>query len=226
MTLVNAPLDALDAALKLTEDQRAKIGKIRQEIFQQRRSRMPQPGGQPGFPPNPERMRAEMERMRAEEEKASRRIEEVLNAEQKRMVPGVMKELDTLRFLGIPPELYGTLKLSGDQMRRLAEIAEKTRQEIQRREQAARESGNFEAMREVPRLHQQAREKAMAVLTAGQREQVEEFRQNNPMPGGPGFGPGGPGFGPGGPGFGPGGPGFGPGGPGGPPPGPEGPPQE
>lgn len=202
MTLVNAPLDALDAALKLSDDQRAKIGKIRQEIFQQRRSRMPQPGGQPGFQPDPERMRAEMERMRAEEEKASRRIEEVLNAEQRRAVPGVMKELDTLRFLGIPPELYGTLKLSGDQKKRLMEIAEKTQQELQRREQAARESGDFEAMREAPRLHQQAREKAMAILTAGQREQVEEFRQNNPMPGGPGFGPGGP------------------------PPGPEGPPQE
>lgn len=222
MTLINAPLNALDAALKLSDDQREKIAKIRQEIRQQRRSRMPQPGGQPGFPPDSERMRADMERVRAEEEKASRRIEEVLNAEQKRMVPGVMRELDTLRFLGIPPELYGTLKLSGDQKRRLAEIAEKTQQEILRREQAARDSGNFEAMREVPRLHQQAREKAMAVLTAGQREQVEEFRQNNPIPGGPGFGPGGPGFGPGGPG----GPGNRRGGPGGPPFGPEDPPQE
>lgn len=157
---------------------------------------MPQPGGHPGFPPDPERMRTEMERIQAEEQKASRLIEEALNAEQKRMVPGVMKELDTLRFLGIPPELYGTLKLSRDQQRRLAEIAEKTQREIQRREQAAREM-------------------AMAVLTVGQRAQVEEFRQNNPMPGGPGFGPGGPG-----------GPGNRPGRPGGPPPGPECPPQE
>jgi hypothetical protein len=238
MTLVNAPLDALDAALKLTDDQREKIAKIRQEIRQQRRNRMPRPEGQPGFQPDPEQMRAMMERMRAEEEKASKRIEEVLNAEQKQAVSGVMKELDSLRFLGIPPELYGTLKLSGDQKKKLLDIASKTQQELQRREMAARESGDFEAMREAPRLHQQAREKAMAVLTAAQREQVEEFRQNSPMPGGPGFGPGGPGFGPGGPGLGPGGPGEpggpggpgrpgnrrgGPGGPGGPPPGPGGP---
>jgi len=173
-------------------------------------------GGPGGQQPNFEQMRANMEKMRALEDKTVKQIEAVLTDSQRRALPGAMKELGAFGPAGIPLDVLGDLKLSSDQKSRIVAIAEKSQQEMRAKMDEARQSGDFQAIREIMQANREnVHKQVMAVLNADQRALVEKFVKEHPMrgPGGPGGFPGGPG------GFGPGGPGGFPGGPGGPPPG-------
>jgi hypothetical protein len=211
LTAVTVPVETLAAALGLSDDQTAKIGEIRKQFRDDVRSKMPRPGGPdgggPNGPPDPSEMKARFEAVRSAETKANGEVEAVLNADQLKAFPDVLKSLRALGAAGVPPHLYAELDLTAAQRAKLAAVAPpEPKPDAGRPDRAA-----MQAQRE------KTRSAVMAILTAEQRGKVEAFRRDHP---GRGRGPGGPG--------GPGGDFGGPGGDGPPPPppgdGPDGPP--
>jgi uncharacterized membrane protein len=197
MSLVDLPPAVLQAGLKLTDSQKTKIARIQEKFQQARKDLMPLPEE---APPDPESMRDNMEKLRSLHQQATKDIEAVLTTSQKKAIPTVLREIQALRMAGIPAELLGTLKLSDDQRKQIASIVQQAQQETRQKMDAARQSGDRNAMRDImEQSRQDIHDKAMAVLTDDQKAQVEKFVAEHPLPpGGPGFGPppGGPGDGP------------------------------
>lgn len=177
-----------------------------------------QGAGQQGTPPDFEAMRAQMDKMRTAEQTAVRDAEAVLTDEQKKALPGVLAEMNSLRAAGIPLEVVDDLKLTADQKTKISDITKKSQEQMQKRMETARQSGDFQNMRDtMMKSQQQTRTQVLAVLTETQRATVKAFVAAHPQPqgfggrggfGGPGGGPpggfGGPGAGgppPGGPEF-------------------------
>ena len=108
-------------------------------------------------------------------------------------MPTLLKQLDGLRAVGVPLEIYGELKLSKEQVTKLDEIAKASRP----KPPADGEQPDFADMQEA---RKRAHESAMEVLTSDQKETVAKYQKAHPRrrPGGPG-GPGGRRGGPGGP---------------------------
>ncbi len=192
---VQAPLSALVAGLKLTDDQKTQIQTIQDQIKQQRDALRPQPGQGNDGPPDPETMRANFDKLRAKETQADKDIKAVLTDTQQKALPGLLKQLDNLHVAGIPAELYGTLNLTDDQQSRIAAIAKKARAAMPGPGQRGPDGGQGGDPRAAMRkVHDQA----MAVLTEDQQQQVKSWMDAHPRPnfggghGGPG-GPGGPG---------------------------------
>lgn len=206
---VNIPLSILESGLKLTDDQKTKIGQLQQQFHQQVREQMPRPGGppdgQPGGPPDPETMRAAHDKIRNLEQQTNGRIEAALTSSQKQALPNLIKTVDAMRMAGVPAEIYSDL--TAEQRTKIAAIGQDAQQKMKQAMEKASQSGDFEQVHQaMQQTHQQIHQKVMAVLTDDQRKAVEKFQKEHPHPG-----PGGPG-GPGGPP------------PGGPPPGDGGPP--
>jgi Spy/CpxP family protein refolding chaperone len=157
------------------------------------------PGG-PGGPPPGGPGGPAMNGMSNQNKQAGDRIMAVLTATQKQALPGLLKELDTLRGAGIPAETYGDLKLTADQKTRLAAVARKSQQQMRQDMDKARQGNDFAAMRDtMQQSRQKTREQVMSILTAEQHKVLEQFRKDHPRPQGrDGFGPP-PGGRPGGP---------------------------
>lgn len=180
-SVADTPVSALEAGLKLNEDQVTRIIDIQKELRQSRRDLMPNPGERPSQPPDPDTMREKMqanrEKMRGLEQNAVRKIEETLTSEQKQALPTFLKEIDSLRVVGIPAEVYGELKLTSDQKKKLTDIA-RTAQKERRAKQDEERPGGMDARY----AREQTHEKAMKVLTKTQRIVVEEFVEAHPRP--------------------------------------------
>lgn len=205
VTVLDLPMPVLSAGLKLTEDQQSKVHDIQKSFRDQRDSLMPRRGPDSGGPPDQSTMQANMEKLKALDAAANNSIKAVLNADQKALLPDLLKNIETLRAAGIPAELYGKLNLSDGQTKKIAEIAQQAQQDMHAKMEAARQSGDFEATRSaMDQSRAETHQKAMAILTDDQKSMVEQFIKDHPRPqggrgGGPGRGHGGPphdGFGP------------------------------
>lgn len=205
-SVADMPLSALAAGMTLTAGQKAKIAAIQTHLAKQRRALMPRPGGGP--PPDRDTMRANMDKMRALDQQAAADIKAILTDTQKSALPALLKTLDDLRFVGIPLETYGDLKLTDDQKTKIAALVQTAQQAGRAAMDAARQSGDFSTVRQtLSTSHDQAVQQAMALLTTAQKAVVTKFKASHPQPGPGGFGPPPPGGGfgppPGGGGFGP-----------------------
>jgi hypothetical protein len=152
-------------------------------------------------------MAANFEKVRKLDADGTAKIKALLSPAQKRMLPGVLKDIDTFNATGIPPALIGALKLTAERKQQLADIAAAGRKTLNTQMESARQSGDFGAIfRAMNANRQQAHERAMAVLDGRQRSIVTRYLAEHPQNGPGGFGrfPGRPGGGPPG---GPGGPG-------------------
>lgn len=176
------PVEALEKALSLTGDQKTKIKAVQDKLRAEMRENRPQPGappapGQPGG-----RGGAFGETMR----NANQEIMGILTDAQKTKLRELSQGLGGLRMVGIPMGLALQLNLTADQKSKLQAIGEGVREKMQ----AIPREERREKMRP---LMEETRAKAMEVLTAAQKAQVEKFMKENPQ-GGRGQGrPGGPG---------------------------------
>jgi hypothetical protein len=68
-------------------------------------------------------MRANAEKVRAREQAVSAKIIALLTPAQKKALPGLLRESDLMRVVGLPPELAQSLKLTAAQKRTIAEYA-------------------------------------------------------------------------------------------------------
>jgi protein-tyrosine-phosphatase len=161
-TLATVPVAALEPALKLTADQKTKIAAIQEKYQAESRGLRPQPGG----PPDP----SAREKLRELNRQATAQIEATLTAEQKAKAPDALKQMTTLRSLGIPLEALGELKLTDAQMKQLDGIAKAAQEKMQAIPQEQRR----ERMRE---MMQESQSKAMAVLTEPQKAVAQKHQQ-------------------------------------------------
>lgn len=195
-TPIQTPLAALKAGLKLSDNQAAQVQKLQAEWQQQRETLLPRP--EPGAaPPDPEAMRANFEKLRAAEQKANNDFVATLTPAQKQALPGLLRQLDIWREAGIPVELYGELKLSADQQKKIETIVQQARPAPPAPGSGPPppgEGGPGRGRREMQEARRKMREQVMGVLSAEQRKRVQAFIEAHPRP--PfGGGPGGPGEG-------------------------------
>jgi len=190
ISLANIPVDLLTKELKLTDDQKTSVEKVRTKMRADMQAMAPAPGTQVDF-------RELQQKSRAINEQANKDIEAVLNDDQKKQAPELVKTLQTVQTLRIPVQTYSDLKLTDDQKKKLAALAadvEKDRAAKMQEMQAARQAGDQDKMREIMtsmRGNGQPDEKTLAVLTADQKEIVQKYIKEHPQPaGGRRFGPG------------------------------------
>lgn len=180
MTAATVPTDALAPYLNLSAEQRGRIEAIHDRL----RAERPRPPAPPrpedreeGAPP-PRPSREEMERMREKMEaamkKADEEVQAILTASQREKLPTLLKAFSALRDARIMLSAAPQMKLSNEQISKLAALGARPRHE-----------------------------QVTAILTAEQRQIADENRVRGPgSPGRPDGGRGGfggPGGGPGGP---------------------------
>jgi len=194
-TAAQTPLAALTAGLKLTDDQKARVQAIQDQLRQQRDALMPRPGQGNDAPPDPETMRANFDRLRAAEQKANSDINAALNDSQKKALPGLLKKLDVWRQAGIPAELYGELNLTDAQEQQIEAIVKKARAAMPPPPGGQPgDGGPGRGHGDRGQARQKMHEQAMEVLTVDQQKAVQDYIDAHPRP--PfGHGPGGPGGG-------------------------------
>jgi hypothetical protein len=183
MTAATVPVEALAAGLSLSDEQKTKIADIQATFRQDARAQMPPPPGDApgGGPPDPAAMKARFTAMQGLETKASQQIEATLTADQKKVLPDLLKSLRVLGAAGIPPRVYADLKLTADQRAKLAAAAPA---------EPTFAAGQRPDPQKMRAARQKARAAVTALLTTDQQKTVEAFRRDHP---GPGRRPGGPG---------------------------------
>jgi Spy/CpxP family protein refolding chaperone len=168
MTAVQIPVAALDAALKLTDDQKKKITAIQEKFAADSKPLRPMPGGQ-ADPAN----RQKLGELRTA---ANGEIEAVLTAEQKTKLPEVVQEISGLQQVGIPTGVIGELKLTADQKTKIAEIAKAAAEQLRGLSQEDRQTKGRE-------IRTDASTKVQAILTADQKTAIEKWNKEHPRPG-------------------------------------------
>lgn len=193
LSLVNAPIDVLAKELKLTDDQKTAITAARRKMQTDMQALMrPADGSQPNF----QELQPKMQDIN---KKANTDIEAVLKDDQKADAPVLLKNLQTLQTVRIPMATYSDLKLTTEQKTKLAAVAAdvaKDRAAKMQEFNAARQAGDQAKLQELAqamRGNGQPDEKALAALTADQKDLVTKYIKDHPQQGGRrpgGFGPG------------------------------------
>jgi hypothetical protein len=160
-SLATLPVKTLDSILKLTADQKTKVTAIQEKYAADAKPLRPTPG-QPADPAN-------TAKLRELGQQASKDIEAVLTADQKTKWADARKDFALFAAAGIPPALYGELKLSADQKTKLEALAKETAEKTRGLAPDQRRAAN-----------QEARQKAADILTADQKAAIEKYRKENP----------------------------------------------
>jgi Spy/CpxP family protein refolding chaperone len=168
-SLTTMPIETLDKILKLTPDQKTKITAAREKYTADSRALRPQQGQQ--FDP------ANMTKLRELSTAANKQIEDTLTADQKKKWTDARKDITMLSSAGIPAGMYGELKLTDDQKKKLEAI----------QKDAATKAQGLQGQDRRAAM-QEARTKAAEVLTADQKAAVEKYVKEHPRQGGPGGG--------------------------------------
>lgn len=165
------PIPVMESELKLNADQKTKIkgiqDKLREDVDKLRKE------GAPG--------RETIMRLNDILNKASADIEASLDDEQKKKFTNLVKEAQLFNLVGIPPMAMAELKLTEEQRKKLATIAS----DLQAKQ---RDIPQAERREKLPALRQEAREKAMALMTEEQKATLKKLaeqrqrRQNNGAP--------------------------------------------
>lgn len=193
LTISQVPGATLKAVFKLTDEQDKKVQDIQSKAMEDIRALMPRP--QPGQRFDASAFESIRPKIDAIIKGADQKIMAVLNADQKKRAPALLKEMQALRNSGLPMSLAGSLKLTDAQIAKLEAIG-KERSEAMRKLFEGNQD-RMAAMQQMGQIREDARKKALGVLNAAQKAAVEKWEKEHPrrafMGGGPG-GPGGPGM--------------------------------
>lgn len=165
VSVATIPVETLDATLKLTPEQKTKIGDIQTKYKTELKGLV----GEPGTPPNPDAIQKQRDLTR----KAIGDIEALLTEEQKTKLPASLKEWTMLREVGIPLDALSELKLTSDQKKKITDIATDMNEKLaavpreERREKGAE-------------LRKAAHEQVVALLTDAQKEVLQKHTKSRP----------------------------------------------
>jgi hypothetical protein len=179
-SLSNISLTYLTAALGLNDEQKTKIQAAQEKVRTDMRAAF-QDAGQGGD-------RAAMQaKMKEINDQAKTDIEAVLTDAQKKKVDAVLKDAGTYNGAGIPLDVVPELKLTADQKKKLADIAEaatKEQQATMKDIQDARQAGDNQKAQELMQTmrtsRQAVQEKAQAVLNDEQKASIEKYNKEHP----------------------------------------------
>jgi hypothetical protein len=174
-SLADVPLEALVRPLKLTGAQQSKLASTWKALKEAKGRVWPPHGMHPGENPQ---MYVVYTMWKARDQ-ANQRIETILTPVQWEETPKVLRDVQTLRAVGIPSELLGRLELTAKQKLQLAICARSSKperdirhlMEIQK-DRAGSPSGSD--MGDYP-LHSKMDERVMEILTGAQRKEIESF---------------------------------------------------
>jgi len=180
ITISNIPDAVLASELKLTDDQKTKIAAIKKKSRDDMQALQPTDGSQPDF-------RALAPKMQEINQQTTKDIEAALTDDQKTQSKGLIKDLQSLRSVGIPIETYGDLKLTDDEKKKITALAtdiDKDRTQKIQDAQAARQAGDQAKAQEIMQSLRGTggpNEKALAVLTDTQKETVTKYIKDHPQ---------------------------------------------
>lgn len=203
---IDVPGPVLEQALKLSARQRSRLHVIRRQLEESFRP----PAFGPGVPPpTPGAMRAAMERGHRLHVQANKQLMAALNAEQRRALAALLRDIGDFSTVGLPMRATKELKLTATQRQAIGAIAARSR----KREQAARKKAKSpwaagpevmavwrKAQHEAMAARRKAHGEAMAALTHAQRATLGKMARQRFGPAIPGGrmgpmgapGPGGP----------------------------------
>ncbi len=193
LSLVSVNVDVLAKELKLTDEQKTSITAARTKMQTDMQAAFQPPAD--GSQPDRQAMQTKMQEIN---KTATKEIEAALKDDQKADAVVLLKNLQTLQTLRIPYQTYSDLKLTDDEKTKLGALAAdaaKDRAAKMQEMQAARQAGDQEKMQQLMQSLRgtgQPDDKAMAALTADQKDLVTKYIKDHPQgrrPGG--FGPGG-----------------------------------
>ncbi len=193
-------IDEVKAELKVTEEQQQAIDKL----AEQTRSSL-ESGDRPNFREMSEEERGEfIEKMRKQQTELAKKTKEQL---EEVLLPGQIERLDqiSLQVRGAgaldDEQVRQQLKISDDQIAKLAEARESVQAKMREKMQELFQSGDRDAMREAfGKMRTEVEEELFGVLTDDQRSQFNEMKGEPFKMPEQAFGGGGRGRGPGGPG--------------------------
>jgi Spy/CpxP family protein refolding chaperone len=141
-------------------------------------------------------MQAMMEKMRTASEKTGKEIEGVLTSAQKAKLPGVLKQLDTVRGAGIPMGAAPDLNLTPDQLNKLEALSKDRQKQMESLRGAGGQGGGGDMMQRFQQMRAENQKKVDAILTAPQKAALKKYEDAHPRRGfggggGAGFGGGG-----------------------------------
>jgi len=195
LLLVNLPVNFLVKELKLTDEQKTAVTEVQTKYRADMQALRQQPadGSQPDF-------RAIGAKVTELGQKSSKDIDAILKDDQKTEATALVKDLQMLQVLRIPYQTLDDLKLTSEQKTKLMAIAAdvtKERTAKQQEIQAARQANDNAKAQELQQAFfaslgaGKPDEKALAVLTADQKDVIDKWQKANPQRGGGRrFGPG------------------------------------
>ena len=178
ISLATIPNDVLADNLKLTAEQKTKIAPIHEKYMTDTRALRPTPGG-PQI--DRETRRANNAKMRDLTEQANKDIDAILTDDQKKLVPDLIKDLQSFQAADLPFALRSKIDLTDEQKKKIAEAETASRDATRQKMQDARQSGDMAKMRDIQtEAMKDLHEKVMAVLTDDQKKLVEEYQKAHP----------------------------------------------
>ncbi|WP_395146429.1 hypothetical protein [Armatimonas sp.] len=186
LTVATVPAEALGKELKLSEEVQKKVAAIQKAVQDKMQAAMQELRNGGGF--NQEAMQELQKTNLANGKKAETEILALLNDDQKKARPEVLKTLQLLQTLGIPVQLNGDLKLTAEQTKALTEraaVVQKERAAVTKQIQEAMASQDMDRVRELSqgmRGTGGADAKALAILTPEQKAMVEKYIKDHPRP--------------------------------------------
>ena len=193
VTLSSLSVDSLDTGLTLTADQKTKIKAILAQKDTDTKALPALPAFTPGQQPDPADQQARQDGMQKRREistKADTDIQALLTDEQKTKWTAYQRDLGAMQQAGIPAGVLGDLKLTADQKKKIMAQAQASQQEMQDKQQAARQSGQRMSMQDMLAMRKDAQDKVAEILNPTQRATLEKYNRDHPQPAFGGFGGG------------------------------------
>ena len=161
--LSTVSLAYLKVTLSLDKDQESKIKDIQDQL---RKDTAPDPAATPPTPLDPEKLK-ELTK------KADEAIQALLKDDQKALVVQSLKDADILRSVGLQLPMVSVLKLTEEQKKQIATIAENVQKET-------RELPREERRTKGAELRKKAHEEALKLLTEDQNKAMEQYEKEHP----------------------------------------------
>ena len=192
-TVSSSSVDVLAAGLKLTADQKTKIGEIQKQTAADR-TKMIQDLRAGGPQPDQNAFQAFQQKMQDMNKSSDKKVTDALTPDQQKLLPSLLKDVQTLNSVGIPSATMADLKLTDDQKKKLTAIAETSQKAMTAKVEKASQNQDFQAIGQIVTTSRKAtKDKALAVLTDDQKKTIAKYEKDHPQQPGRfgGFGGGG-----------------------------------
>ncbi len=167
--IAQIPISVLASQLNLTDDQKTKIADIQTKLRSDLKA----------LRSNGQSQEDNRQATRDLVTKARSDVGALLNDDQKAKMPAVMEKIGAVAMSGIPLGVLADLSLTSDQFDKIGQAAKDARSKLQGLSREDRQA-------QMPQIRSDLRNTVMGVLTADQKQKVEDYVKAHPHRNGPG----------------------------------------